>query len=129
MLPLAVGLGLLAAPWWSATLDRADYPLVIVLGLLFAGIGAAVCVPESWPRLRTLAFTVFFATFGVICAAIVFSPTRASADGTLTIGGVAGFAVSQPVPWWARTIAAVFGLIFAVAAILGIRSLIVGARD
>lgn len=129
LLPLAVGLALLASPWWSSTLGRADYPLVIALGVLFAGIGAAVCIPDAWPRTRTLAFVVFFATFGVICAAVVFSPMHAAPDGTVAIGGVAGFTVSQPVPWWARGVAALFGVIFIVAAILGAKGLIAGARD
>jgi hypothetical protein len=128
LLPVAVGVALIAAPWWSVTLDRGDYPLVVVLGLLFAGIGAAVCIPDSWPRTRTLAFAVFFATFGLICAAVVFSPMHPAADGTVSIGGVAGFAVSQPVPWWARAVAAFFGLIFLIAAALGMKS-VLGSRN
>jgi len=123
LVPLAVGMTLVAAPWWSATLDGGDYPLVIVLGLLFSGIGAAVCIPDSWPRTRTLAFAVFFATFGLICAAIVFAPLTPASDGTLAIGGIARFTVSQPMPWWARAVAAFFCLVFLTAAVLGIRGL------
>lgn len=123
LLPVVVGAALVAAPWWSATLDRADYPLVIVLGVLFTGIGAAVCIPDSWPRSRTVAFVVFFATFGLICAAVVFSPLHPACDGTLAIGGVGGFTVSQPVPWWARAVAAFFCVVFLIAAAAGIKTL------
>lgn len=128
LLPLLVGVGLVSAPWWSSTLPAADYPMSVVLGTLFAGIGGAVCVPESWPRLRSLAFIVFFGAFGTICGAIALSPRTPAPDGTITIGGVAGFSISEPVPWWARTITGFFAVLFIVAAVLGawglLRSLI-----
>ncbi|HZQ60299.1 MAG TPA: hypothetical protein VFC24_03060 [Casimicrobiaceae bacterium] len=119
LLPLLVGLGLIAAPWWSSALPAADYPMAIVLGTLFVGLGAAVCVPESWPRVRSLAFIVFFGAFGTICGAIALSPRTPAPDGTISIGGIAGFSVSQAVPWWARTITGLFAVLFVVAAVLG----------
>ena len=36
LLAFLVGAGLLASPWWSKTLPASDYPLVIVLGAVFA---------------------------------------------------------------------------------------------
>lgn len=124
LLPLLAGIGLLAAPWWSSTLASSDYPLVVVLGTVFAGIGAAVCVPDSWPRLRSLAFTMFSAAFGTICAAIALAPRHAAADGTLTIGGVAGFAIYGAVPWWARAVAGAFALLFLFIAAAGVWGLL-----
>jgi hypothetical protein len=115
-----VGAALLAAPWWSSTLPRSDYPLVIVLGSVFAAIGAFAALPESWPRLRALSFALFMATFGLICAALTLTPMHPAPDGTWTIGGVAGFAVSQPMPWWARIVAGFFAIVCLGAAVLSL---------
>jgi hypothetical protein len=124
LLPLMVGLALLAAPWWSSTLPATDYPLAFVLGSLFAGIGLAVAIPDSWPRVRSLGFVMLFAAFGTACAAIALSPLRTGADDSHTIGGVAGFAFSEPLPWWARLVAGLFGLLFLGLALLGLRGLV-----
>jgi len=115
-----VGAALLAAPWWSSTLLRSDYPLVIVLGSVFAAIGVFAALPESWPRLRALSFALFMATFGLICAALTLTPLHPAPDGTWTIGGVAGFAISKPMPWWARIVAGFFAIVCLGAAVLGL---------
>jgi len=73
---MAVGLGLAAAPWWSATLGRDDYPLVWVLGALFGGIGLYAALPgDRLPRLRAFAFVLFLGAFGVVCAALALAPS------------------------------------------------------
>ena len=115
-----VGAALLAAPWWSSTLPRSDYPLVIVLGSVFAAIGAFAALPESWPRLRALSFALFMTTFGLICAALTLTPLHPAPDGTWMIGGVAGFAVSQPMPWWARIVAGFFAIVCLGAAVMSL---------
>jgi hypothetical protein len=111
LLAFVVGAGLLAAPWWSATLSASDYPLAIILGAVFASIGAFAALPDRWPRLRSLAFAVFMATFGAFCAALAFTPLRPDADGTYAIGGISGFATSEPMPWWARIVAGFFAIV------------------
>jgi membrane associated rhomboid family serine protease len=126
LLAFAVGAGLLVSPWWSKTLPASDYPLVIVLGAVFACIGAFAALPDTWPRLRTLAFALFMAAFGVVCAALTFTPFHPDADGTYRIGGVAGFATSAPMPWWARLVAAFFMIVCLGTAALGLWGL---ARD
>ena len=113
-----VGAGLVSGPWWSSTLPASDYPLVIVLGVAFASIGAYVALPESWPRLRAGAFAGFMGAFGLICAALAL--THVGPDGKLTIGGIAGFAASGPMPWWARVVAGFFAIIFLGVAVLGV---------
>ena len=118
-LAFLVGAGLLAAPWWSATLPASDYPLVIVLGAVFASIGAFAALPERWPRLRQLAFMMFMGAFGGVCAALAFTPFHPATDGTYTIGGIPGFAVSAPMPWWARIVAGFFAIVCLGAAVLG----------
>jgi hypothetical protein len=120
LIAFLVGAALLAAPWWSSTLPRGDYPLVIALGSVFAAIGVFAALPESWPRMRTLSFAVFMATFGLICAALAFTPLHPGPDGTWTIGGVAGFAASAPMPWWARIIAGFFAIVCLGAGVLGL---------
>jgi hypothetical protein len=111
LLALVVGLGLLAAPWWSAALPASDYPLAIILGTVFASIGAFAALPDRWPRLRSLAFAVFMAAFGVVCAALAFTAFHADADGTYSIGGSPGFATSEVMPWWARNVAGFFAIV------------------
>lgn len=129
LLPLLVGLALLAAPWWSRTLPAGDYPLTLVLGSLFAGIGLAVLTPDSWPRLRTLGFVVFFAAFGVACAAIAWSPWTLDASGHAAIGGSAGFGLSAPPPLWACLIVGAFGLLFLGLALTGLLGLVRGRES
>ncbi len=124
LLAFLVGAGLLASPWWSKTLPASDYPLVIVLGAVFACIGAFAALPDSWPRLRTLTFALFMAAFGVVCAALTFTPLHPDADGTYRIGGVAGFATSGPMPWWARLVAAFFMIVCLGTAALGLWGLV-----
>jgi hypothetical protein len=124
LLAFAVGAGLLVSPWWSQTLPASDYPLVIVLGAVFACIGAFAALPDSWPRLRTLAFALFMAAFGVVCAALAFTPLHPDADGTYRIGGVEGFATSGPMPWWARLVAAFFMIVCLGTAALGLWGLV-----
>ena len=127
LLAFVIGTGLLVSPWWSTTLPASDYPLVVVLGAVFASIGAFAALSDRWPRLRQLAFMLFMAAFGVFCAALAFSPTHPAADGTYAIGGVAGFVTSQPMPLWARIVAGFFGIICLGAAVLGAWSLFRGA--
>jgi hypothetical protein len=124
LLAFLVGAALLGSPWWSSTLGRGDYPLVIVLGAVFAAIGIFAALPDSWPRLRTLSFSGFMAAFGLVCAALTFSPRHPSADGTFTIGGIAGFATAGPMPWWARLVAGFFAVICMGTAALGFWSLL-----
>ena len=126
LLASTVGLCLLAAPWWSATLPASDYPLVIVLGTVFASIGAFAALPDRWPRLRSLAFTIFMAAFGVVCAALTFTPLHPDADGAHTIGGIKGFATSEAMPWWARIVAGFFAIVFLGVAALGAWGLVRG---
>ena len=123
---LLIGAGLLSGPWWSSTLPASDYPLVIVLGVAFAAIGAFAALPESWPRLRAGAFAFFMGAFGLMCAALAFAPLHPDPHGTLTIGGIAGFTVSGPMPWWARIIAGVFANVCLGAAMLGAWGLLRG---
>jgi hypothetical protein len=124
LLAFLVGAGLLASPWWSKTLPASDYPLVILLGAVFASIGAFAALPDRWPRLRTLTFALFMAAFGTVCAALMFTPFHPDADGTYRIGGVAGFATSQPMPWWARIVAAFFAIVCLGTAALGLWGLV-----
>lgn len=124
LLAFLVGAGLLASPWWSKTLPASDYPLVIVLGAVFACIGAFAALPDSWPRLRTLTFALFMAAFGVVCAALTFTPLHPDADGTYRIGGVAGFATSAPMPLWVRLVAAFFMIVCLGTAALGLWGLV-----
>src|SRR5438045_315512 len=120
LIAFLVGAALLAAPQWSSTLPRGDYPLVIVLGSVFAAIGAFAALPESWPRMRSFSFALFMATFGVVCTALAFTPLHPAPDGTWAIGGVAGFAVSEPMPWWARIVAGFFAIVCLGTGILGL---------
>ena len=124
VLAFLVGAALLGAPWWSSTLGSGDYPLVIVLGAVFSAIGIFAALPDSWPRLRTLSCSGFMAAFGLVCAALTLSPRHPSADGTYTIGGIAGLATTGPMPWWARLIAGFFALICLGTAALGFWSLL-----
>jgi len=126
LLAFLVGAGLLAAPWWSATLSASDYPLVVVLGTVFASIGAFAALPDRWPRLRQLAFALFMATFGAVCAALMFTPFHPDSDGTYRIGGIPGFASSEPMPWWARIVAGFFAIVCLGAAVLSARGLVRG---
>ena len=68
LLAFFIGAALLCAPWWSSTLPASDYPLVIVLGTVFATIGVYAALPESWQRLRALSFALFIGTFGLTFA-------------------------------------------------------------
>ena len=106
----AVGVGLLTGPWWSSTLPASDRPLVIVLGAIFAGIGAYGTIPDRFPRARTLVFALFLGAFGLACAAIALA--HAGPDGMMTIAGVGGFSASAPMPIWARLVAGFFGVLF-----------------
>ena len=120
LLAFFIGAALLCAPWWSSTLPASDYPLVIVLGTVFATIGVFAALPESWQRLRALSFALFMGTFGLVCAALALTPLHPAADGTLTIGGIAGFASSGPMPWWARIVAGFFAIVCLSTAVLGL---------
>jgi hypothetical protein len=120
LIAFLVGAALLAAPWWSSTLTWSDYPLVIVLGVVFASIGLFAAIPDSWPKLRTLSFALFMATFGLVCLALTLTPLRPAPDGTWTIGGVAGFVTSAPMPWWARIVAGFFAIVCLGAAVPGL---------
>jgi hypothetical protein len=126
LLAFFIGAALFCAPWWSSTLPASDYPLVIVLGTVFATIGVFAALPESWPRLRALFFALFMATFGLVCAALALSPLHPAPDGTWTIGGVAGFVTSEPMPWWARIVAGFFAIVCLGTGVLGLWGL---ARD
>jgi hypothetical protein len=120
LLAFFIGAALSSAPWWSSTLPASDYPLVIVLGTVFATIGVFAALPETWQRLRALSFASFMGTFGLVCAALALTPLHPAADGTLTIGGIAGFASSAPMPWWARIVAGFFAIVCLGAAVLGV---------
>ena len=120
LLVALVGAGLAAGPWWSSTLPERDYPLVIVLGIVFVAIGGFAALPQSWPRLRALSFAVFMATFGLVCAALAFTPLHPASDGTWTIGGIPGFVGTGPMPWWARIVAGFFAIVCLGAAVLGV---------
>ena len=124
LLAFLVGAALVTGPWWSSTLPASDYPLVIVLGVAFAGIGAFAALPESWPRLRAGVFAVFMGAFGLMCAALALTPLHPGPDGTLTIGGVAGFVASGSMPWWARIVAGCFAAVCLGAAVLGVWGLV-----
>jgi hypothetical protein len=109
---LLVGVSLVTAPWWSPTLPRTDYPLVVVLGVIFGGGGLFIALPEDRvPRLRTFAFALWIGAFGVCCAALALAPFNLDADGAYTIGGIPNF-VAQPIPWWARIVAGFFAVLF-----------------
>jgi hypothetical protein len=56
LLAFFIGVALLCAPWRSSTLPSSDYPLVIVLGMVFAPIG--------------------------VFAALALTPLHPAADGT-----------------------------------------------
>src|SRR5258708_40304623 len=88
---LLAGAGLIAAPWWSSALAPTDYPLVLVLGVIFAGFGAYASLPVRYARSRTLVFALAMSAFGVVCAALVLTPFSPDPDGTYRIGGIAGF--------------------------------------
>jgi len=126
LLAFFIGAALLCAPWWSSTLPASDYPLVIVLGMVFAAIGVFAALPESWQRLRALSFALFMGTFGLVCAALALTPLHPAPDGTWTIGGVAGFVTSEPMPWWARIIAGFFAIVCLGTAVLGLWGLVRG---
>ena len=126
LIALIVGAGLLAAPWWSTSLPASDYPLVIVAGAIFASFGAHAALPDSWPRLRTLAMTLFMAAFGVMCAAMTLTPFYPDPDGTYTIAGIHGLRASGPMPWWARIVAGCFAIVCLVTAALGAWGLLRG---
>ena len=126
LVALLIGAALFSARWWSSALPASDYPLVIVLGILFTAIGAFAALPESWPRSRALTFAVFMGAFGLMCAALTFAPFHASPDGTWTIGGISGFVADGPMPWWARIVAGFFAIVCLGAAVLGVWGL---ARD
>ena len=133
LLFLAVGIGLLASPWWSATLGHEDYALVGLLGMMFAGAGLFVSLPEDRaPRLRTFAFAVWIGAFGIACAAVALTPFAPEADGTYTIGGIRGF-IATPMPWWARIIAGFFAVLLiglSAASLWGLaRNALQGRRD
>jgi hypothetical protein len=113
---LLVGASLATAPWWSSTLPRADYPLVVVLGVIFGGGGLFIALPEDRvPRLRTCTFALWIGAFGLCCAALALAPFNLDADGTYTIAGIPNF-VAQPIPWWARIVAGFFALLLLGAA-------------
>jgi hypothetical protein len=129
LLAFVVGAGLLTAPWWSSTLTESDYPLVVVLGIVFASIGAFAALPDRWARLRQLAFMLFMAAFGLVCAALMFTPFHPDSDGTYRIGGIPGFATSEAMPWWARIVAGFFAIVCLGAAILSAWSLVRGTAS
>lgn len=119
-----IGAALLTAPGWSSTLAASDYPLVIVLGIVFTAIGAFSALPESWARLRALMFAVFMGAFGLVCAALTLAPLHPLPEGTWTIGGISGFVTDGPIPWWARTVAGFFAIVCLGAAVLGVWGLV-----
>jgi hypothetical protein len=73
--------------------------------------------------LCALFFALFMATFGLVCAALALTPLHPAPDGTWTIGGVAGFVTSEPMPWWARIVAGFFAIVCLGSAVLGLRGL------
>ena len=109
LLVTAIGVGLLTGPWWSSTLPASDRPLVIVLGAIFAGIGAYGAIPDSLPRARTLAFALFLGAFGLACAAIALA--HVGPDGATVIAGLGRTAPNAPMPMWARLVAGFFALL------------------
>lgn len=119
LLALLVGAGLIGGPWWSSTLPPSDYPLAIVLGVVFAAIGIFAALPDSWPRLRTLSFALFMGVFGTVFTALALARLHPAADGTLTIAGIPGFVGSESIPWWARVIAGFFAIVCLGTATLG----------
>ena len=125
-LVFAIGLGLVASPWWSTTLSANDRPLVAILGIVFGSVGAYVMLPERCPRLRSLAFLLFIGTFGVICAALMLAPFAPDLDGTYMIGGIRGFDAAGPIPWWARIVVGFFAVVCLGAAVLGAWGLVRG---
>lgn len=124
ILVFLVGAALLAAPWWSTRLPASDYPLVIVLGCLFAAFGAYVALPERFSRLRTLVFALALGTFGTVCAALTLTPFKPDANGYYSLGGVARFTLSGPMPWWARIVAGFFAMVMLGVAALGLWGLL-----
>ncbi|MFO1311189.1 MAG: hypothetical protein U1F41_03895 [Burkholderiales bacterium] len=117
---LLAGVALVTSPWWSATLPRTDYPLVIALGVIFGGGGVFIAIPEDRaPRWRTLAFCLRIGAFGLVCAAIALAPFHPDAGGTYRIAGIPGF-VGASVPWWARIVAGGFALLLLGAAGAGL---------
>ena len=125
---LLVGVSLVASPWWSATLPPSDYPLVIVLGVIFGGAGLFLSIPETRaPRLRTLAFCLWIGAFGLVCASIALMPFHPDADGTYRIAGVPAF-IAAPIPWWARIVAGLFGMLLLGASAAGLGGLVRGNR-
>ena len=133
ILVFLVGAALLAAPWWSTRLPASDYPLVIVLGCLFAAFGAYVALPERFSRLRTLVFALALGAFGTVCAALTLTPFKPDPNGYYSIGGVARFTLSGPMPWWARIVTGFFALVMLGVAALGmwglLRDTICGRRQ
>jgi len=114
---MLVGIGLASGPWWSSTLPRSDYPLVVVLGVIFGFGGLFIALPEDRvPRLRTLTFALWIGSFGLCCAALALAPFNLDADGTYTIAGIPNFVVAQPIPWWARIVAGLFAILLLGAA-------------
>jgi hypothetical protein len=125
---LFVGVALGASLWWSSTLGREDYPLVIVLGVIFGGAGLFLSIPEDRaPRLRTLAFCLWIGAFGLACASIALMPFHPDPDGVYRIAGVPGF-IAAPIPWWARIVAGLFGLMLLGASGAGFWGLLRGNR-
>jgi hypothetical protein len=110
LIAAAVGVGLLTGPWWSSTLPASDRPLVIVLGAIFAGIGAYGAIPDSLLRARTLAFALFLGAFGLACAALALA--QVGPDGSTVIAGLGRTAPGAPMPVWARLVAGFFALLF-----------------
>ena len=132
LLAFLVGASLLAAPWWSSRLPASDYPLVIVLGCLFAAFGAYAALPDRFARLRTFVFALAMGAFGTVCAALTLTPFKPDPNGYYSIGGVAGFVISGPMPWWARITAGFFAVVMLGVAALGfwglLRDLFAGRR-
>jgi hypothetical protein len=123
VLALLAGVGLISGPWWSSTLPKSDYPFVIVLGTLFAAIGAYAAVPGTWPRLLSLSLVLFMSAFGAVCAVLTLIPFHPAEDGTWTIAGVTGF-VAAPIPLWARIVAGFFAIVCLGTASLGLWGLV-----
>jgi hypothetical protein len=133
ILVFVVGAALLAAPLWSTRLPPSDYPLVIVLGCLFAAFGAYAALPERFSRLRTLVFVLALGAFGTVCTALTLTPFKPDANGYYSIGGVARFTLSGPMPWWARIVTGFFALVMLGVAVMGLwgllRDAVSGRRD
>jgi hypothetical protein len=123
-----VGISLATGPWWSSTLARSDYALVIALGVVFGGAGLFVALPEDRvPRLRTFAFAMWMGSFGLVCATLALAPFNLDADGSYTIAGIPNF-VAQPIPWWARIVAGAFAVVLLGVAASGLWGLVRGVR-